>query len=319
MSYISMYRDNYLKDNVLEYMYINHTGKFVKYIESINYGDRVVDITEEQLKGSVEEYNKKGDILSINTMEAHLNALKDFFGYLFKKGIANNIFKDIKDYNEFRAQIIEHNHLVEGHARGYLEQDTVKSLLDYFNFSKNNKKYVNMVMINFFFKITLLIPAKKKVISNLKVGDFSDNFDSIKVNGITVKLPRALTNDIIGEISKLDREISKDDIFLKLFFNSGAYIETVFNTPFYYALKESGYDVSECKSASFSVECIRNTGIINLAMNGTDIYSIRILSGISLGSLDKILKEYVPNYKKIEDMNIKINKEICQLDYYSSI
>lgn len=34
-----------------------------------------------------------------------------------------------------------------------------------------------MTMIGFFFKITLLVPAKRKVIANLKVKDFSDNFE----------------------------------------------------------------------------------------------------------------------------------------------
>lgn len=33
MSYIRMYRDNFIESTELEYLYINHSLKFVEYIE----------------------------------------------------------------------------------------------------------------------------------------------------------------------------------------------------------------------------------------------------------------------------------------------
>ena len=70
---------------------------------------------------------------------------------------------------------------------------------------------------NFYFKINLLVPAKKKVIANLRVLDFSDEFDKVKINDIYIKLPRALSNDIKNAIEKLNREVDKQELFFSLF------------------------------------------------------------------------------------------------------
>lgn len=70
-----------------------------------------------------------------------------------------------------------------------------------------------MTMIGFFFKITLLVPAKRKVIANLKVKDFSDDFELLYHNGIKIKLPRALSQDIKRELEKISREICEENLF----------------------------------------------------------------------------------------------------------
>lgn len=77
-----------------------------------------------------------------------------------------------------------------------------------------------MTMMNFYFKINLLVPAKKKVIANLRVSDFSDEFDKVKINDIYIKLPRALSNDIKNAIEKLNREVDKQELFFLCFSRS---------------------------------------------------------------------------------------------------
>ena len=174
-----------------------------------------------------------------------------------------------------------------------------------------------MTMIGFFFKITLLVPAKRKVIANLKVKDFSDNFELLYSNGIKIKLPRALSQDIKRELKKIDKEICGEDLFFELFC-SCKYSENVFNTPLYYALRETGYDVPEDKD-TFSVECIRNTEIVNLAVNGANPYLITRLTGLSLGSLDVLLRRFEVNIDEQSNINEMINREISKYQFYQDI
>lgn len=316
MSYLRMYRDDYVRENELEHLYLNHTEKFVTYMEEQGLGDRVFDIGVEQLRQSVAEYSRRGSIKTINTMNNHLNAIRNFFVYLHKKGKADNIFNRITDYDEFKKKMVEENHLKSSKPKGYFESDQIIELLDYFN-SGTQSKYANMTMMNFYFKINLLVPAKKKVIANLRVSDFSDEFDKVKINDIYIKLPRALSNDIKNAIEKLNREVDKQELFFSLFFQGHSYAETVFNTPFYYALKETGYPLGKREKPSFPVEHIRNTGIVNMYNNGTELDVISKIAGITLHSLEKLLKDL--NIEFEDKWDEKINREICRVDYYQRI
>lgn len=81
-------------------------------------------------------------------MNNHLNAIKRFFGFLFKEGMATNVFNQIPDYDLFKQNIIEGCNLKLASERGYFESDQIKELLDYFN--SKPKKYSNMTMMGFF-------------------------------------------------------------------------------------------------------------------------------------------------------------------------
>lgn len=316
MSYLRMYREDYLKENDLEYIYINHTEKFVTLMEILGLGDRIFDIGVQQLRISVNEYSRSGNIKTISSMNNHLNAIRNFFVYLHKKGKADNIFNKIADYDVFKKEIIAENNLKPASTKGYLESDQVEELLDYFN-SGVQSKYNNMTMMNFFFKINLLIPTKKKVIANLHITDFTEDFDRVRIDGIWIKLPRALSRDIKFAVQALGKNVEKDDLFFSLFFKSNAYSETVFNTPFYYALKETGYILEERKNPSFPIEYIRNTGIVNMYNNGTELDVISKIAGISLTSLEKLLNNLnIEYHAKLDE---KINREICRVEYYQKI
>ena len=82
-----MYRENFIASDDLEYLYINHSLKFVEYIEQIEMGDKIAAITPKHLKNSIRYYNENGTIQTISTMNNHLNAIKKFFVFLFKAGI----------------------------------------------------------------------------------------------------------------------------------------------------------------------------------------------------------------------------------------
>ena len=316
MSYIRMYRDNFIESTELEYLYINHSLKFVEYIEQIEMGDRIAAITPEHLKGSIKFYHENGAIQTVSTMNNHLNAIKRFFVFLFKSGIIKeNIFNQIQDYERFKKEIVEECKLRPISERGYLDNDQIEELLDYFN--SKPKKYSNMTMMGFFFKMTLLVPTKRKVIAGLRICDFSEDFDSVNVNGISIKLPRALSLDIKNELKQMDRVVKKEDFFFEVFCGC-KYSENVFNTPFYYALKETGYEVSKEKD-TFPVECIRNTAIVNLAIGGASLYLISQLSGLSLSGLDNLLNKYKVDIAERTVTNNLINQEISKYQFYQKI
>lgn len=137
-----MYREKFIESTELEYLYTHHTLMFVDYIEHIGMGDKTVEIKSEHLKGSVQYYNEKGAIQTVSTMNNHLNAIKKFFGFLFKEGMATNIFNQIPDYDMFKQNIVQECNLKPASERGYFESDQIKELLDYFNSkSTPNDKY----------------------------------------------------------------------------------------------------------------------------------------------------------------------------------
>ncbi len=315
MSYIRMCREKFIKSTELEYLYKNHTLKFVEFIEYIGFGDKIIEIKKEHLIESVKFYCEKGDIQTVSTMNNHLNAIKKFFSFLYKEGMANNIFNLISDYDLFKQTIVEECNLKPASERGYFEGDQIKELLEYFN--SNPTKYSNMKMMGFFFKINLLVPTKRKVISNLRVKDFSEDFKSVIVNGCEIKLPRALSTDIKNELKQLGKKIQKEDLFFELFCGC-KYTENVFNTPFYYALKEIGYNVPNDKD-TYPVECIRNTAIVDLVIGGVSPYLISRLSGLSLGGLDNLLAKFKVDIDDQGDINKILNQEISKFQYYQNL
>lgn len=96
------------------------------------------------------------------------------------------------------------------------------------------------------------------------------------------------------------------------------YSENVFNTPFYYALKEIGYEVPK-KKDTFPVECIRNTAIVNLAISGASLYLISQLSGLSLSGLDNLLTKYKVDIAERTVTSSLINQEISKFKFYQKI
>ncbi len=86
MSFLRTYREKYVESNDLEYIYTNHSLKFVDYMEQIGLGDKIAEIGSQQLKDSVAFYHGKNVIQTVNTMNNHLNAIKKFFVYLYKEG-----------------------------------------------------------------------------------------------------------------------------------------------------------------------------------------------------------------------------------------
>lgn len=73
------------------------------------------------------------------------------------------------------------------------------------------------------------------------------------------------------------------------------------------------------RKKTYPVEIIRNTGIVNMIINGTNMYLISKISGISLVSLDLLIKNYSLELAQIDNAEEKINQELYKLYYYLNI
>ncbi len=50
MSYICMYREDYILENNVDYLYKMYSLKFVEYIERIGLEDKIVSISSQKLR-----------------------------------------------------------------------------------------------------------------------------------------------------------------------------------------------------------------------------------------------------------------------------
>ena len=57
-----------------------------------------------------------------------------------------------------------------------------------------------------YIKLTLIAPAKKSVICNLKFSDFSEDYRMVIVNKTSIRIPNGLRNNILDAIN-LSKEI----------------------------------------------------------------------------------------------------------------
>lgn len=93
------------------------------------------------------------------------------------------------------------------------------------------------------------------------------------------------------------------------------YSGNVFYTPFYYVLKEIGYDVTKDKN-TFSIGCIRNTAIVDLAINSVNPY---LISRLSSGGLDNLLTKFEVDKDEKGDINKILYQEISKFQFYQDI
>ena len=63
--------------------------------------ENINKITNTELIDTKEREELRGQIV-MSTMNNHLNAIKRFFGFLFKEGMATNVFNQIPDYDLFK-------------------------------------------------------------------------------------------------------------------------------------------------------------------------------------------------------------------------
>ncbi|MGO0059764.1 integrase [Brevibacillus fluminis] len=309
--------------------YKNHITKFIDYIIHIGKANRPVSITLEDVIDCVGFYNKLGKINTIKSMESHLESVKAFYKFLVEKDYATDIFSKISSYQDFKELIIDKYSLKTVKEREWLDELIVVEILEkldlYFDSHSINqnkrsheyKRFFKYLALRIFIKLTLIAPAKRSVICSLKKSDFTDDFRSVIINGVLIKVPTGLYRDITGTLALVEQENKRqfrDCDFLFNVISGESFRGENLNDWFCSFLKHYEIIEIEDEKTTYPVEVIMNSAIYQLVRNGTNPAFISVINGTTLSAIEK--KFYNNNFlKHIIDIDISINHEINKSNY----
>ena len=336
MSEMERYRDMYFNDCIdllkNKHSYRKHVDKFINYLKVIELDDRPRVIDKGVVEDCIGYYSlEKGELNTRSTMEAHLEALKSFYDYLSRTDKLPDIFTDY-DYKEYKEAIVKKYELSEPVERGIFEcKDIIKILSDTEELmeqslegtvgARDEERYLQRMIMRLFIKITLIAPAKRNVIGQIKIGDFGENFKILNINKIKINVPCGLSRDIIQAIRYEERngkQAGKSErLFEFIYRYKGKFTDESLNTWFLNLLQDIGY-IEKSKRRTYPVEPIRNGAISIMVNNMVNPLLISKITGIGFSRLEtQYYGTMKSEYKDYLDKNI--NKAIAQNEYYSYI
>lgn len=337
MSEMERYRDMYFKDcNDLlknKHSYRKHVDKFINYLKVAGLENRPKVIDKNVVEDCIGYYSlEKGELNTRSTMEAHLEALKSFYDYLSRTDRLPDIFTDY-DYKDYKEAIVRKYRLSEPVERGSFKCEEIIKILagteklmeqsqEEMIGTRDEERYLQRIIMRLFIKITLIAPAKRNIIGQIRVNDFEENFKVLNINTIKVNIPCGLSRDIAQAIryaeEKNGKQIGKTDrIFEFIYRYKGKFMDESLNAWFLNLLLDIGY-IEKSKRRTYPVEPIRNGAISIMVNNMVSPLLISKITGIGFSRLESqyygaIKSEYM------DYLNKNINKAIAQNDYYSYI
>ncbi len=335
------YRDQFYQErsNIIEssHAYRNHINKFIEYLSrpEVNLVNSPKRINEHTVEACIGYYHDKGEINTRATMESHLESLKKFYKYLSETGKDDDIFAKIINYGEFKNNIVAKFGLSEPNERGYYTSREIKKLLLVLDDAvesyreekagiREEERYLQRIILRLFIKITLIAPAKRSVIINLKKSDMNENYKRMHINNVNINVPNGLTRDIKHAIAEAKKRNSvnikeEDNLFEYIYRYKGKFSGEKLNAWLCNVVQDFGIlDGSEGKK-SLGVEPIRNTAIKMMVDNMINPVLISKISGITLAMVESTYysKDWTIKYE--EDLDRSINRAIAQNDYYCYI
>lgn len=234
MDIMLMFRDDYFnkRRELLNknHVYRNHIKKFIDYLclPEVKLSDMPTRINKDVVEACIKYYHDKGELNSRSTMESHLESVKSFYDYLSESGKASDIFSDYS-YSKFKDDIVEKYSLLEPVERGIYNCEDIKTILINLDKSIDNfqgesagireeERHLQRIILRLFIKITLIAPAKRSVITNIKKSDIKEELKKLSINGIDINIPCGLSRDLCAALkyaeSKNKEPIEeKDTIF----------------------------------------------------------------------------------------------------------
>ncbi|MEK4826666.1 integrase [Niallia sp. FSL W8-0951] len=328
MTLIESWSKEYLE---MDASYENHINKFVHFIKQINKADKPTKININDVEDCIGYYNELGQINTVSSMENHLESIKSFYKFLVSKAWTTDIFVELYDYQGYKKYLTDKFNLEETKEREFFDQDVIKKIIscldDYFASriladlsGQKRKRYMSYVSLMLFIKLTLIAPAKRAIICNIKKADFSTDYRTLTINDVQINIPNGLRKEIIINIKlteKLkDKKMDNSDR-LFYFLNESSFRPEDLNSWFYNLLREFNIiDISEDKS-TYPVETIRNSVIVELILKGFDLALISKVSGVSISTLEN--RYYKVKSYESEELNKLINEGIAGIPYYSYI
>lgn len=328
------WRDEYFKDEGRTYQ--NHVSKFINYLKHIGKADTPNKITLEDVSNCVGYYANLETIRAVATMESHLESLKSFYDYLLQTGKSRDIFSQM-NYDEYKNNIAKQYNLSEKVGRETFGVETIKDILfkldnyletDYFILTgvQIQRRYFHRTILRLFVKLTLIAPAKRQVICDLRYSDFGEDFRTVVVNEIELTIPNSLRRDF-KEAVKLRMAISMKNVKPeeKVFkYIVGAnFNEEDLNRWFCSFIKDQhiiGIEEIDGEKDTYPVEPVMKTAISNLAKGKANLAYISKISGIKIGSLEERYREEIFDITQSHPtIGESIEWEIRKSKYYSYI
>ena len=330
MTIMERFRQDYFKD--FGRTYENHVNKFIEYIREVGKLDTPARINLNDVKECIGYYVEKGDTKAQGSMKSHLESVKSFYRYLMDNGKADDIFVQM-NYEELKNELIEKYNLVEKQEREIFPMDIIKEILtqlddildvDYEKIGGINepKRYSKYMILRVFIKIILIAPAKRQTIFDITSKNFDDDYRTVKINGIYVKVPNALRRDILVAMKHKNVEINKenrDKKFFHLLYGKDFGVGEL-NDWFCMFLKKTEILYLSKDKHSYALEVIMKTAINNMAERLANPYFISRINGTKIASIEKTYyKEKKENIEYSVSVENEINWEIAKCDYYNYI
>lgn len=333
--------DQLIEGYLVEYgdKYKTNISHFHRYLKEIGKTDKLNAITIEDVKNYVGYGKAKGIIHTSKTMEYHLESIKDFYKYLTEKGIFNSIFSSVV-YNHFKQDLQKFYDLKEVVPRGIFSDAEIDKILNAFKryFVETNyeelvgkqarKSYKRYMMASLFVKLTLLIPVKRKVISSIKISDFSVDFYSVYINGYFVELPKSIKADVknmLAFVKKYEQREYKENEMLFDYVMGREFKGENFNV--YFAsfcneqlkgIKDSVEQTENLNKYTVVTENLRNYAMVSfLKNNDVDLIQYAKLCGVSPNTV--VEKLQLVNESEQIDSNSKLNRDLQQVAYYEEL
>lgn len=298
----------------------------------VNLSDAPTRINRDVVEACIKYYHDKGELNSRSTMESHLESVKNFYDYLSEAGKATDIFSDYS-YSKFKDDIVEKYSLLEPIERGSYDCEDIKNILinldksiDSFQCElagiREEERHLQRIILRLFIKITLIAPAKRSVIANIKKSDIQREYKKLYINGIEVNIPCGLSRDLCSALKYVEPKngtaIKEDDnIFEYLYRYKGNFRVESLNAWFYNIAQDFGVLEKERKDKkTLAVEPIKNMVIQMMVDNMINPVFISKIAGLTLSMIEATYYPKDWNAKYNEDINKCINKSIAQNDYY---
>ncbi len=329
-SIMEQFRDDYYSSFGVKYE--NHVNKFIEYLRRVDKLNVPTKISLNDVKNCVRYYSDIGKINYRASMESHLESIKSFYDFLSENGKAGDIFIQI-NYESYKNELFDYCDLEEGSERKIFSSDTIKEILDKLDadLDKNieqlkrkreTERYHQRQVLRLFIKLTLIAPAKKSVICNMKFSDFSEDYRAVIINKTTIRIPSGLRNNIINAVN-ISREIcgsnpQKNDKVLHYIYK-GNFTNTALNQWFCTFLKEYCIlDIDKSKD-SYELEPIMKSTIKFMVERMANPAIISKISGIKIASLESTYYSDIDKFQYTETIDEAINWEIAKNDYYNYI
>lgn len=327
------WRDSYFNDKGTTYK--NHVNKFIHYLKQIGKADTPNNITLDDVSNCIGYYVNFGTIQAVGTMELHLESLKAFYDYLLQTGKSHDIFSQM-NYERYKQDITNKYELNEKIGRETFSIETIKDILskldnyleiNYSSLSGSQlqNRYLNRIALRLFIKLTLIAPAKKNIIVNLKYSDFGEDLRTVNVNEVELPIPNSLRRDLKSAL-ELQKSLSKktiksDERIFKYIIGTNFSKEDI-NRWFCSFIKEQhilGIEVDPEKD-TYSIEPIMKTAITNMVKKKANLAYVSKVCGVKIGSLEETYSEEIYNSdQRLPTVAESIAWEISKTGYYAYI